>query len=117
MEGLYNPLFIEDHSSYEQRIADLERQLEHHKAMSEQLQTIAILDNSVHDQHQNQPNKRKYRRTDKVQEMLAYVKTNMSNAEFAADLIAGVGLSKMKPEEIPKSLLRAYVAFRFRNQA
>lgn len=96
-----------DGFKYEQRIQELEKQLEHHKSMSEQLQTVALVDD-IPDKR-----KRKYTISDESLKQRNYVQNHIKDMNLANDLIAGVGLKDLKPETIPRSLMRAYVLFRY----
>lgn len=116
----FNPLFaMEDTATtiaYEQRIAELESQVQHHKKISDELQATMLFDVATHNMRaQTTSSKRKYTASEKATQMREFIKENVSNERYAQDLAAGVGLSDVKASNLPRSLLRAYIAYRWKH--
>ena len=95
----------ENISECQRKIKQLEMQLEHHKNLSTQLQTIAIVDTC----------KRKYTTKETTVKKREFIKENMTNNKYLKDLINGVGIKELKPREVPKSLMQAYLDFRYKS--
>ena len=132
-----NPSFLHDEErivelqqeleAHKAKLLDTQRQLQHHKALSEQLQTIALVgtvgtvgtDADAKDPlHNAEPNtnnqKRKYTHNEDTIKMRSFIRDHMNDKTYANDLINGVGFHGVPISHLPKSLLRAYIAFRYK---
>lgn len=96
---------------YEQQIKDMQQQLDHHKKMSSELQHAAL---QAPPPAAPQPKaKRNYNVSEKSVTIRKHITANIGSQDYAQDLIAGVGLNNLQPDKIPRSLMRAYIRFRY----
>jgi len=101
-------------TGYEMRIKELEQQVEHHKNMSAQLQTIAL--ENPQQMIPKERKKRKYNVSNYAAAQRSYINQTIKSdklEQFAQDLLNGVGFDGLKAHELPRALLRAYVSFRY----
>lgn len=102
-------------TEYETKIRELEQQLQHHKSLSAQLQTIA-LENPPQVVPSEDRKKRKYTVSNYAAAQRTYVNDTVKGAnieKYGHDLLNGVGFEGLKPKELPRALLRAYISFRY----
>lgn len=115
----YNPTFEDSDLAmtsmsieYEMRIKQLEEQLEQKNKLCSEVQD-ALLQSNEDVTNTCVTQKRTYAKSKQATVKREFVSRYMNNKDILKDLVNGVGLETINAKNVPKSLLRAYINFRY----